>query len=62
MIPEGPTPKDEQIVDEYFGYLKRLTEDGARQMLLNDLQVKQRIMRAELYPYCIAITGKLGAL
>jgi len=35
------------------------SEEEARQIMLNDPAVKQRVMRAELYPYRIALLGTL---
>jgi uncharacterized protein YciI len=36
------------------------SEEEARQVMLNDPAVKQRVMRAELYPYRIALLGTLS--
>jgi len=35
------------------------TEQEARRIMHNDPAVKARVMRAELYPYRIALLGKL---
>jgi uncharacterized protein YciI len=35
------------------------SEQEARQIMLNDPAVKQRVMRAELYPYRLALLGTL---
>ncbi len=35
------------------------SEEEARRIMLNDPAVKQRVMRAELYPYRIALLGTL---
>ena len=36
------------------------SEQEARQIMHNDPAVRQRVMRAELYPYRIALTGALS--
>jgi len=87
MVSAGPTPEEEQIVAEHFGYLQELTaagvvllagrtlntdyacfgivvftagsEEDARQIMRNDPAVRQRVMRAELYPYRISLLGTL---
>ena len=42
--------------------LRAESEAAARLVMLNDPAVKKRIMRAELYPYRIALLGKWGDL
>jgi len=39
--------------------LSASSEQEARQIMLNDPAVQQRVMRAELYPYSIALVGRL---
>jgi uncharacterized protein YciI len=45
----------------WFGIviLTASSEQEARQIMLNDPAVQQRVMRAELYPYRIALLGTL---
>lgn len=38
------------------------SEEEARQIMLSDPAVKERVMRAELYPYRIALVGPLPRL
>jgi uncharacterized protein YciI len=37
------------------------SEEEARQIMLNDPAVKQRVMLAELYPFGMALLGKLSS-
>jgi len=83
MLPEGPTPEEEKIVDEHFSYLKDLLMDGvvilagrtlntdassfgivifraeseasAQDVMNNDPAVQQGVMKAELFPYRVAL-------
>ena len=83
MLTEGPTPAEEKIVSEHFGYIEALneqsalilagrtlnsdassfgivifkasSEQAARQIMENDPAVKQGVMKAELFPYRVAL-------
>jgi uncharacterized protein len=39
--------------------LRAESEEAAREVMLNDPAVRQRVMRAEFYPYRIALVGDL---
>lgn len=86
MLSVAPNAEEQQIINEHFEYLQKLTKDGtvflagrtlntdpssfgiilfqaesesvAEQVVQSDPAVKQRVMRAELFPFRIALLGQ----